>query len=127
MFLQLLQIHSPIQVALLITLLILLIIVIYFTFKRYFNSNYQDNFNWYLWLAMADNVFAIWVLVSVLFNFLTANSICAVAVMSAGIIDLGTTVVALYNLKRNLPVAKKLLTDSELILKMFIILGLLIS
>lgn len=127
MFLQLLQIHSPIQVALLITLLILLIIVIYFTFKRYFNSNYQDNFNWYLWLAMADNVFAIWVLVSVLFNFLTANSICAATVMSAGIIDLGTTVVALYDLKQNLPVAKRLLTDSELILKMFIILGLFIS
>lgn len=127
MFLQLLQIHSPIQVALLITLLILLIIVIYFTFKRYFNSNYQDNFNWYLWLAIADNVFAIWVLVSVLFNFLTVNRVCVATVMSAGVIDLGTTVVALYDLKRNLPVAKKLLTDSELILKMFIILGLLIS
>ena len=127
MFLQLLQIHSPIQVALLITLLILLIIVIYFTFKRYFNSNHQNNFNWYLWLAIADNVFAIWVLVSVLFNFLTANRICAATVMSAGIIDLGTVIVALYDLKRNFPAAKKILTDSELILKMFIVLGLLIS
>lgn len=124
---QLLQIHSAIQVALLITLLILLIIVIYFTFKRYFNSNYQNNFNWYLWLAIADNIFAIWVLVSVLFNFLAANRICAATVMSAGIIDFGTAVVALYDLKRSLPAAKKLLTDSELLLKMFIILGLLIS
>lgn len=124
---QLLQIHSAVQVALLITLLILLIIVIYFTFKRYFNSNHQNDFNWYLWLAIADNVFAIWVLVSVLFNFLTANRVCVATVMSAGVIDLGTTVVALYDLKRNLPAAKKLLTDSELILKMFIVFGLLIS
>lgn len=124
---QLLQIHSAIQVALLITLLVLLVVVIYFTFKRYFNSNHQNDFNWYLWLAIADNVFAIWVLVSVLFNFSTANRVCAATVMSAGIIDLGTAVVALYDLKQNLPVAKKLLTDSELILKMFIILGLLIS
>lgn len=124
---QLLQIHSAIQVALLITLLVLLIIVIYFTFKRYFNSNHQNDFNWYLWLAIADNIFAIWVLASVLFNFLTANRVCVATVMSAGIIDLGTAVVALYDLKRNLPAAKKLLTDSELILKMFIILGLLIS
>lgn len=124
---QLLQIHSAIQVALLITLLVLLVVVIYFTFKRYFNSNHQNDFNWYLWLAIADNVFAIWVLVSVLFNFSTANRVCAATVMSTGIIDLGTAVVALYDLKQNLPVAKKLLTDSELILKMFIILGLLIS
>lgn len=124
---QLLQIHSAIQVALLITLLVLLVVVIYFTFKRYFNSNHQNDFNWYLWLAIADNVFAIWVLVSVLFNFSTANRVCAATVMSAGIIDLGTAVVALYDLKQNLPVAKKLLTDSELILKMFIILGLLMS
>lgn len=124
---QLLQIHSAFQVALLITLLVLLVVVIYFTFKRYFNSNHQNDFNCYLWLAIADNVFAMWVLVSVLFNFLTANRVCAATVMSAGIIDLGTAVAALYDLKRNLPAAKKLLTDSELILKMFIILGLLIS
>lgn len=124
---QLLQIHSAFQVALLITLLVLLVVVIYFTFKRYFNSNHQNDFKWYLWLAIADNVFAIWVLVSVLFNFLTANRVCVATVMSAGIIDLGTAVVALYDLKRNLPAAKKILTDSELILKMFIILGLLIS
>lgn len=124
---QLLQIHSAIQVALLITLLVLLIIVIYFTFKHYFNSNHQNDFNWYLWLAIADNVFAIWVLVSAVFNFSTANRVCAATVMSAGIIDLGTAIVALYDLKRNLPAVKKLLIDSELILKMFIILGLLIS
>lgn len=124
---QLLQIHSAIQVALLITLLVLLIIVIYFSFKCYFNSNHQNDFNWYLWLAIADNVFAIWVLVSALFNFSTANRVCVATVMSAGIIDLGTAIVALYDLKRDPPAAKKLLTDSELILKMFIILGLLIS
>lgn len=124
---QLLQIHSAIQVALLITLLVLLIIVIYFSFKCYFNSNHHNDFNWYLWLAIADNVFAIWVLVSALFNFSTANRVCVATVMSAGIIDLGTAIVALYDLKRDPPAAKKLLTDSELILKMFIVLGLLIS